>query len=228
MRALLAEAIGTFVLVASICGAAMISFDGTVSGAGLIGIAMSAGLAFAAMGFALGPVSGAHFNPAITLGLLVAGRFKASRVAPYLLVQTIGGIAGAFTVFFVLTYKVNWTPGGFASNGFGEHSPGGYGLPAVLASEIVLSAILVLIYCRVTRGTSMTKVLAPLAMGLALTMLHLVSLPVSFASFNPARSTATAMFAETWALQQLWVFWVAPVAGGCLGGIIDRYFGDVS
>ena len=228
MRKLLAEALGTFVLVASICGTASIAYESVIGPQSILGIAVAAGIPLVAFGYAVGPVSGGHFNPAVTCGLAIAGRFPVKSVVPYTLAQVIGGTLAALSVFFILTYKIGWSPHGFASNGFDKHSPGGFSRTAVIFAEFMLTAIFVFVFCRVTRGKGAGIVLAPLVIGLTFAGLHLVSLPVSHASLNPARSTATAMFAETWALHQLWVFWVAPLAGGLLGGIIDRYVGDVS
>jgi aquaporin Z len=228
MRRLLAEALGTFVLVALICGTALISHDAAVTTDSILAVSFAAGIALIAMGYALGPVSGGHFNPAITCGLAVSGRFPPKSVFPYALAHVAGGLLAALAIFFVLTYKIGWSPQGFASNGFDQHSPGGYSRTAVFVTEFIFPSIFVFAFCRVTRGKSAMLVMEPLVIGMTFTGLHLASIPVSHTSLNPARSLATAMFAETWALHQLWLFWVAPLAGGILGGIADRYVGDVS
>ena len=227
-KKLLAEAIGTFMLVSAVCGAAMISFDALGGGAGIVGVALAVGLAVMVMAYAVGPISGAHFNPAVTCGLFSAGRFKAKDIGPYVIAQVVGGVLAALVLFIILKSKIGWSPGGFASNGYGEHSPGGYSASACLLAEIVLTALFVFIVCRVTREGSGAGIMAPIAIGLTLTVMHLISFPVANTSLNPARSTATALFAESWALQQLWMFWLAPLIGGVLGGIADRFAGEVS
>ncbi|NNE21467.1 MAG: aquaporin [Rhizobiales bacterium] len=228
MRKLFAEAIGTFMLVAVICGATMISFDAMGGGSGILGVALAAGLAVTAMVYAVGPVSGGHFNPAVTCGLFVAGRFPIRSIAPYVLAHVIGGALAALMFYIILSSKVGWWPGGFAANGFGEHSPGSYSASAGFAAEAVLTALFVFVFCRVTRDKGGAAIMAPLAIGLTFAALYIASLPITGASLNPARSTATALFAEAWAVQQLWMFWLAPLLGGVAGGIADRTVGDVS
>ncbi len=206
----------------------MISFDALGGGSGITGVAFTVGLSVMAMAYAVGPISGGHFNPAVTCGLYAAGRFPAKDIAPYVIAQLIGGTLAALTFFIVLSSKAGWTPGGFASNGYGEHSPGGYSAMAGFLTEVVQTALFVFVICRVTRDKGGAGVMAPLAIGLTLAALHIMSIPVANTSVNPARSTATALFAEPWALQQLWMFWVAPLIGGAIGGIADKMFGDVS
>ena len=228
MKRLLAEAIGTFMLVSAVCGAAMISFDALGGGAGILGVSFTVGLTVMAMAYAVGPISGGHFNPAVTCGLYSAGRFKAKDIAPYIIAQVVGGALAALVFFIILKSKIGWTPGGFASNGYGAHSPGGYSAFACLLTEVIQTALFVFIICRVTRDSSGAGIMAPVAIGLTLTVMHIMSYPVANTSLNPARSTATALFAESWALQQLWMFWLAPLVGGALGGIADKFAGEVS
>lgn len=227
-KKLLAEAIGTFALVSAICGATMISFDALGGGAGIAGVAFAAGLSVAAMACAVGPVSGGHFNPAVTCGLYAAGRFPAKNIIPYTLAQVVGGTLAALVFYIILSSKIGWTPGGFASNGYGAHSPGGYSASAGFLTEVIQTALFIFVICRVTRGNGGAGVMAALIIGLTLAAMYIMSIPVTNTSLNPARSTATALFAEPWALQQLWMFWVAPLIGGAIGGITDRFFGEVS
>ena len=227
MRKLLAEAIGMFMLVAAICGAAVVSLE-TLAGSWMLGVALAAGGSIMVMMYALAPISGGHFNPAVTCGLLAAGRFPVRSVGPYIIAQIIGGILGALLIVYVMQGKIGWSPGNFAANGFGAHSPAKFPASAGFASETVLSAILVFVFCRVTREKGIALVMAPVVVGTTFALLHLVSMPVTGTSLNPARSTATAMFAESWAVQQLWMFWAAPLLGGVVGGIADRAVGDVS
>lgn len=213
-------------LVSAICGCAMISAAVPDVGSGILGVALGVGLAVTAMAYAVGPISGGHFNPAVTLGVWAAGRFDAKGIIPYIAAQVIGGGAAALVFFIILSSKVGWTPGDFASNGYGEHSPGGYSMLAALITEVVQTALFVFVVLAVTRHKTPAG-FAPLAIGLTLAAMHLMSIPVANTSLNPARSTATALFAEGWALQQLWLFWVAPIAGGIIGGALDRWLGAV-
>lgn len=222
MRRLAAELIGTFMLVAAVLGAAVVS--GNAAG---LGVAFAIGLSVMAMIYAVGPISGGHFNPAVTVGLWAAGRFEPARIIPYVLAQLAGGILAALFFYVVLSGKADFTVGGYASTGYGEHSAGGFSLLGALLSEIVFTAIFVLIIARVTRPEEGAGLMAPVAIGLTLTAMHLISIPISNTSLNPARSTATALFAQGWALEQLWLFWVAPLAGGAIGGLLDRYFGEL-
>ena len=217
---LIAEAIGTFTLVSAVLGAALIS--GNAAG---LGVALAVGIAVMGMAYAMGPISGGHFNPAVTLGLVAAGRFKTSDVIPYWLAQIVGGVASALFFAFVLSSKGTLPPG-FAANGYGEHSPGGYPLIAALTMEVVQTALFVLLICRVTRGNGAGN-LAPVAIGLTLGLMHLMSIPVANTSLNPARSMATAVIEGGWALQQLWLFILAPLVGGAIGGALDKYLGEV-
>jgi aquaporin Z len=218
-KKLAAEAIGTFLLVFLGCGAAVTN----AAGIGILGIALAFGLTVMVMAYAVGPVSGAHFNPAVTIGLMVGGRFPAANVVPYIAAQFVGGILGAALLLVI----ANGLPGfeasaGFASTGYGEHSPGGYSLMAGLITEIAITAAFLFIIMGATHGR-MPAGFAPIAIGLGLTLLLLMSIPVTNASLNPARSTATAIFEGGWALSQLWMFLVAPVIGGILGAAAYRW-----
>lgn len=220
-KKLLAEAIGTFALVSAVCGAAIVS--GNAAG---LGVAFAVGFSVLVMAYAVGPISGGHFNPAVTVGAAVAGRFDIKQVLPYIVAQVVGGAIAALFFYIVLSGTANFAPGGFASNGYGEHSPGGFSMGSAFLMELVQTALFLFVILRVTRSTGGASMLAPLAIGLTLTLLHIMSIPVANTSVNPARSTATALFADAWALQQLWLFWVAPLLGGAVGGLLDRYFGE--
>jgi aquaporin Z len=221
MRRLAAELLGTFMLVAAVLGGAVVS--GNAAG---IGVALAVGLSVMAMIYAVGPISGGHFNPAVTVGMTVAGRFDPKDILPYVLAQLAGGILAALFFLIILTGKPDFVAQGYASTGYGEHSAGGFTLLGAFLGEVVFTAVFVLIIARVTRPIGGAGIMAPVAIGLALTAMHLISIPISNTSLNPARSTATALFADRWALQQLWLFWVAPLAGGAIGGFLDRYFGE--
>jgi aquaporin Z len=223
MRRLAAEFLGTFMLVASVVGAAVVS--GNAAG---LGVALAVGLSVMAMAYAVGPISGGHFNPAVTLGLAVARRFPAGDIIPYMLAQLAGGIVAAGFFIIVLRGTPDFVADGYASNGYGEHSAGHFGAVGVFLTELVLAMFFVLIIARVTRAREGAGMMAPVAIGLALAVMHLISIPISNTSLNPARSTATALFADSWALKQLWLFWVAPLAGGALGGLLDQYFSETS
>lgn len=222
IRRLAAELIGTFMLVAAVLGAAVVS--GNAAG---LGVPFAVGLSVMAMIYAVGPVSGGHFNPAVTIGLTVAQRFDAKDIIPYVLAQLAGGILAAVVFYLILSGKTGFTAGGYASNGYGAHSPGGFNARSAFVAEVVLTAAFVLIIARVTRAKEGAGLMAPVAIGLALTVMHLISIPITNTSLNPARSTATVLFAEGWALQQLWLFWIAPLAGGAIGGLLDRFFGEL-
>ena len=223
---LLAEAIGTFTLVSAVCGAALISAAVPGVGSGILGVALAVGLAVMGMAYAVGPISGGHFNPAVTLGLTAAGRFPAKDIVPYVIAQVVGGTLAAVFFYLVLSGKADFAVGDFASNGYGEHSPGGFSMGSAFVTELVQTALFIFVICRVTRGKGGAGALVPVAIGLTLTLMHIMSIPVANTSVNPARSTATALVAGGWALQQLWLFWVAPIAGGVIGGLVDKYLGD--
>lgn len=222
MKAYGAEFIGTFWLVLGGCGSAVLAAAFPGVGIGLLGVSLAFGLTVLTMAYALGHVSGAHFNPAVSVGLWVAGRFPASKLLPYILAQVVGGLAGAGVLYLVASGKAGFdVSAGFASNGFGEHSPGGYSLLAAALIEGVLTAGFLIVILGAT-STAAPQNLAPVAIGLALTLIHLISIPVTNTSVNPARSTAVALFVGDWAVSQLWLFWVAPIAGAVVGALIHR------
>ncbi len=208
-------------LVSAVLGAALIS--GNAAG---LGVALCIGLTVMAMAWAVGPMSGGHFNPAVTLGLFAAGRFPAKDIAPYWISQVVGGVLAAlFFALILSSHGAGTLPAGFASNGYGEHSPGGYNLLAALLMEVVQTAVFIFIIARVTRKDGAGN-LAPVAIGLTLAVMHIMSIPVANTSLNPARSIATAVVEGGWALQQLWLFILAPLVGGYIGGAVDKALGD--
>ncbi|HPG22083.1 MAG TPA: aquaporin Z [Amaricoccus sp.] len=218
-KKLSAEAVGTFTLVFGGCGSAVLAAGFPDLGIGFLGVALAFGLTVVTMAYAVGHISGGHFNPAVSLGMAIGGRFSWSELVPYWIAQLAGGFVAAVVLYVIASGKADFTAGGFASNGYGANSPGGYGLFACLLIEIVLTAIFLIVILGTTHKNAPSG-FAPLAIGLALTLIHLVSIPVTNTSVNPARSTAVAFFAETGALGQLWLFWVAPLAGAALGAVI--------
>ncbi|NTX77341.1 aquaporin Z [Serratia proteamaculans] len=222
-KRLFAEFFGTFWLVFGGCGSAVLAAAFPQLGIGFLGVALAFGLTVVTMAYAVGHISGGHFNPAITVGLFAGGRFAAKDVIPYVIAQVIGGIAAAAVLYLIASGKAGFdaTGGGFASNGYGEHSPGGYSLQSAIVIELVLTAFFLIVIHGVTDKRAPAG-FAPLAIGLTLTLIHLISIPVTNTSVNPARSTAVAIFQGTWALQQLWVFWLVPLVGGVIGGLIYR------
>ena len=220
---LLAEAVGTFWLVLGGCGSAVLAAAYPDLGIGFLGVAIAFGLSVLSMAAAIGHISGCHLNPAVTAGLAASGRFPMADVPRYVLAQVIGGVVGAGVLYLV----AGGLPGfdaagsGFASNGFAEHSPGGYPWQSCFIIEVVLTAVFLFVIHGATDRKAHAAI-APLAIGLCLTLIHLVSIPVTNTSVNPARSTATAIFQGGWALQQLWLFWVAPIVGGILGGVLYK------
>ncbi len=224
-KKLIAELLGTFWLVLGGCGSAVLAaaFGGTDSnlGIGFVGVALAFGLTVLTMAFAIGHVSGCHLNPAVTLGLVAGKRHPAGEAVPYIVAQVVGAIAAAGVLYVIATGKADASVGGFASNGFGELSPGGYGMGAALVTEVVMTFFFLLIIMGATDARAPAG-FAPIAIGLGLTLIHLISIPVTNTSVNPARSTGVAFFAETAALSQLWLFWVAPILGGVLGGFVYR------
>ncbi len=219
LNKLSAEFFGTFWLVLGGCGSAVIAAAFPDVGIGLLGVAFAFGLTVLTMAYAVGGISGGHFNPAVSLGLAVAGRFDFKDLIPYWVAQVAGAIAAATVLYLIASGKADFVAGGFASNGYGELSPGKYGLTAALVAEIVFTAFFVIIILGAT-SASVPAGFAPIPIGLGLTLIHLVSIPVTNTSVNPARSTGVALFAETAALGQLWLFWVAPLIGAVLGAII--------
>lgn len=222
IKKLSAEVLGTFWLVFGGCGSAVLAaaFGGTSSnlGIGLTGVSLAFGLTVVTMAYAIGHISGCHLNPAVTLGLVAGGRHPAKEAAAYIGAQTIGGVLGAGVLYIIATGKAGASIGDFASNGFGEHSPGGYTMMAAFVAEVVLTFFFLLIIMGATDSRAPAG-FAPIAIGLALTLIHLIGIPVTNLSVNPARSTGPAIFVGDWALAQLWLFWVAPILGGVLGGI---------
>ena len=216
----LAEALGTFVLVFGGCGSAIFAAGAAEVGIGWLGVSLAFGLTVLTMAYTVGSISGGHFNPAVTLGLTLAGRFKAADLVIYWIAQVVGGVLAGLLLWVILSGQSGFDgTGGFATNGYGDSSPGGYGLVSVIATEVVLTALFLVVILGTTRPSADTA-FAPIAIGLALTLIHLVSIPISNTSVNPARSTGVALFAEGPAIAQLWVFWVAPLAGAALGAVI--------
>lgn len=223
-KRLLAEAIGTLWLVLGGCGSAVLAAGFPELGIGFAGVALAFGLTVVTMAYAIGAVSGAHLNPAVTIGFVVGGRFPAGEAIPYIIAQVIGAIGGAVLIWLIASGKPDFVAGGFASNGYGELSPGGYGLVSALICEIVMTALFLVVILGATSKRA-SPILAGLAIGLCLTLIHLISIPVTNTSVNPARSTGVAFFADTGALGQLWLFWVAPIVGAVIGAIVWRIIG---
>jgi aquaporin Z len=214
---LIAEFLGTFWLVFGGCGSAVLAAAFPELGIGFAGVAFAFGLTVLTMAYAVGGISGGHFNPAVSVGLAVAGKFPAARLVPYIVVQVIAAIVAAAVLYLVASGKAGFELGGFAANGYGEHSPGGYSLTSALIIEVVLTFFFLIVILGSTHGR-VPSGFAPIAIGLALTLIHLISIPVTNTSVNPARSTGQALFVGGWALQQLWLFWLAPLVGGAVGG----------
>jgi aquaporin Z len=226
MNKLSAEFFGTFWLVLGGCGSAVLAAAFPALGIGFVGVSLAFGLTVLTMAYAVGHVSGAHFNPAVTVGLAMAGRVGWNTVPGYIAAQVLGGIAAAVVLYLIVSGKADFTGvGGFASNGFGEHSPGKFSLMSALITEVVLTAMFLVVILGVTHKNAPAG-FAPLAIGMALTLIHLISIPVTNTSVNPARSTAVALFAEPWALQQLWLFWVAPIVGAIIGALVHKVISE--
>jgi aquaporin Z len=220
-----AEFFGTFWLVLGGCGSAVLAAAFPNLGIGFVGVALAFGLTVLTMAYAIGHISGCHLNPAVTIGLWVGKRFPAKDIAPYIIAQVIGGLAGAGVLYLIASGAAGFNlDGGFASNGYGVHSPGGYSLAACLITEVVMTLMFVFIILGATDKRA-PQGFAPIAIGLGLTLIHLISIPVTNTSVNPARSTGVAVFAGGWAISQLWLFWVAPIIGAALGGLIYRFIG---
>jgi len=228
---LAAEFIGSLWLVLGGCGSAVLAAvfygpDKYPLGIALVGVALAFGLTVLTMAYAIGHISGCHLNPAVSVGLWAGGRFPIADLIPYIIAQVLGGIAGAGIIYLIFTGKSDFsTLGGFAANGFGEHSPGGYGMNAALISEVVMTFFFLIVILGSTHKNTPTG-FAPIAIGLCLTLIHLISIPVTNTSVNPARSTSQAIFVGGWALQQLWLFWVAPIAGAALAGFFHRWMAN--
>lgn len=224
-KRLSAEFLGTFWLVFGGCGSAVLAASFPEVGIGLLGVSFAFGLTVLTMAYTVGGISGGHFNPAVSVGLTVAGKFPASSLVPYIVAQVVGAVAAAAVLYLIASGKAGFAAGGFASNGYGELSPGGYSLTAALVAEVALTAFFLIIILGSTHGRAPAG-FAPIAIGLGLTLIHLVSIPVTNTSVNPARSTGVALFAETAALSQLWLFWVAPILGAVIGAVIWKVVGE--
>jgi len=222
-----AEFLGTAWLVFGGCGSAVLAAAFPQLGIGFVGVSLAFGLTVLTMAYAVGHISGGHFNPAVTVGLWAGGRFKAGDILPYWAAQVLGAVAGAFILSLIATGKAGFdlAGSGFAANGYGEHSPGGYSLVAGFVAEVVLTFFFLLVILGSTDRRAPAG-FAPIAIGLALTLIHLVGIPVTNTSVNPARSTAPALFVGGWALAQLWLFWLAPIIGGAAGGAAGRWLGE--
>jgi aquaporin Z len=219
-----AEFIGTFWLVLGGCGSAVLAAGFPDVGIGLMGVSLAFGLTVLTMAFAIGHISGCHLNPAVSIGLWSGGRFPGNELVPYIIAQVAGGISGAVVLYIIASGQAGFdAAAGFASNGFGEHSPGGYSLTAALVTEIVMTFMFLIIILGATDKRA-PKGFAPIAIGLGLTLIHLISIPVTNTSVNPARSTGVALFQGSWAISQLWLFWVAPIVGAILAGIVYKWF----
>jgi aquaporin Z len=225
MQKYLAEFFGTFWLVLGGCGSAVLAAAFPELGIGLLGVALAFGLTVLTMAFAIGHISGCHLNPAVSIGLWAGGRFEAKQLLPYVLSQVFGGIVAAAVLYLIASGKAGFdASAGFASNGYGEHSPGGYSLVSCLITEIVMTMAFLVVILGATDKRA-PKGFAPVAIGLALTLIHLISIPVTNTSVNPARSLGVAVFQGSWALQQVWLFWVAPIVGALLGAGFYRLIG---
>jgi len=224
MQKFMAEFFGTFVLVFGGCGSAVLAAAFPELGIGFVGVAMAFGLTVLTMAYAVGHISGGHFNPAVSIGLWMGGRFEARLLLPYIIAQLVGGLAAGAVLYAIASGKAGFDVmgGGFASNGYGAHSPGNYSLLACALIEVVLTAVFLIIIHGATDKRAPAG-FAPLAIGLALTLIHLISIPITNTSVNPARSTAVALFQGSWAIDQLWLFWVMPIIGAILGGLIYRF-----
>lgn len=219
MKQLGAEVIGTFWLVLGGCGSAVLAAAFPSVGIGLHGVSLAFGLTVLTMAFAIGHISGCHLNPAVSIGLWAGGRFPANKLLPYIIAQVIGGVLAGGVLYLIASGKAGFSlSAGFASNGFAEHSPGGYSMQAALVTEIVMTAMFLFVIMGATDERA-PKGFAPIAIGLALTLIHLISIPVTNTSVNPARSTGVALYVGGWAVEQLWLFWVAPIIGGILGAV---------
>lgn len=226
MKRLGAELFGTFWLVLGGCGSAVLAAAFPEVGIGLLGVSLAFGLTVVTMAYAIGHISGCHLNPAVSIGLWAGGRFEASQLLPYIVAQVLGAVLAGGVLFVIASGQPGFDVGaGFASNGFGDHSPGGYSLTAAAVSEVVMTAMFLLIILGATDKRA-PQGFAPLAIGLTLTLIHLISIPVTNTSVNPARSTGVAVYVGDWALAQLWLFWVAPIVGAVVGACIYRFIGS--
>jgi len=223
-KKLAAEFIGTFWLVLGGCGSAVLAAAFPEVGIGLLGVSLAFGLTVLTMAYAIGHISGCHLNPAVSIGLVAGGRFSKAELFPYIGAQVFGGIAGATALFIIASGQAGFDPStGFASNGYDLHAPGGYSMVAALVAEVVFTAMFLLIILGATDKRAPAG-FAPIAIGLGLTLIHLISIPVTNTSVNPARSTGVAIFQGGWAIEQLWLFWVAPIVGAVIAGLVYRWF----
>ena len=226
MQRFAAEMIGTFWLVLGGCGSAVLAAAFPGVGIGLLGVSLAFGLTVLTMAYAIGHISGCHLNPAVSIGLWAGGRFPARELVPYIAAQVIGAVAAAGVLYLIASGKAGFDlAGGFASNGFGAHSPGGYSMLAAVVCEVVMTAMFLVVILGATDDRAPAG-FAPLAIGLCLTLIHLISIPVTNTSVNPARSTGVALFVGGWAVEQLWVFWVAPIVGAVIGALAYRFVGQ--
>jgi len=226
MKKYVAECLGTFWLVLGGCGSAVLAAGYPELGIGFVGVALAFGLTVLTMAYAIGHISGCHLNPAVSVGLWAGGRFPAKEIPPYVIAQVLGGVLGAAVLYLIANGKEGFDlAAGFASNGYGAHSPGGYSMLAALVTEVVMTMMFILVILGATDKRA-PAALAPVAIGLCLTLIHLVSIPVTNTSVNPARSTGVALFVGDWAVEQLWLFWLAPIVGALIGAVIYRYIGS--
>ncbi len=226
MNKYIAELIGTFWLVLGGCGSAVLAAAFPDVGIGLLGVSFAFGLTVLTMAYAIGHISGCHLNPAVSVGLWAGGRFPANQLLPYISAQVIGAVVAGGVLYLIASGKAGFElSAGFASNGYGAHSPGGYSMLAALVVEVVMTMMFLIIILGATDNRA-PKGFAPIAIGLGLTLIHLISIPVTNTSVNPARSTGVALYVGDWAVSQLWLFWVAPIVGGVLGAIIYRFVGN--
>lgn len=225
MKKYIAEFIGTFWLVLGGCGSAVLAAAFPDVGIGLLGVSFAFGLTVLTMAFAIGHISGCHLNPAVSVGLWAGGRFPANQLLPYIVAQVVGAVVAGGVLYLIASGKAGFdVAAGFASNGYGEHSPGGYSMLAALVTEVVMTMMFLIIILGATDGRA-PKGFAPIAIGLGLTLIHLISIPVTNTSVNPARSTGVALYVGDWAVTQLWLFWLAPIVGAVLGAVIYRFVG---
>ena len=226
MKAYCAEFFGTFWLVLGGCGSAVLAAAFPGLGIGFVGVAIAFGLTVLTMAYAIGHISGCHLNPAVSIGLWAGGRFPAKKLAPYIIAQVLGGIVAGAVLYIIASGNAGFSlSSGFASNGYGAHSPGGYSLLAALVTEVVMTMVFLFIIMGATDKRA-PQGFAPIAIGLGLTLIHLISIPVTNTSVNPARSTGVALFVGDWAVNQLWLFWVAPIAGALIGAVMYRFIAN--
>ena len=225
MNKYIAELFGTFWLVLGGCGSAVIAAAFPEVGIGLLGVSLAFGLTVLTMAYAIGHISGCHLNPAVSIGLWAGGRFPANQLAPYIAAQVIGGVVAGGVLYLIASGQAGFNvSAGFASNGYGEHSPGGYSMQSALLAEVVMTMMFLIIILGATDERAPPG-FAPIAIGLGLTLIHLISIPITNTSVNPARSTGVALYVGDWAVAQLWLFWAAPIVGGVLGATVYRYIG---